>query len=456
MSSKQSAAWHCIDEILYHVVIMSGTNAIALVDCNNFFVSCERAVNHDLLHRPVVVLSNNDGCIISRSDEVKRLGVEMAAPLFQVRDLLEKHNTAIISCNHALYRDFAEKIVELLTEDIGEGSLELYSIDEAFLDVGTPDKLKILGTHIRNRILKEIKIPVSVGFAETKTLAKLANGIAKKSAKTEGVLDLYRSPYTDLALKRTDIIDVWGVGRRSAVHLRKHGINTAFELKNADPETVRGYLNVFGARTVMELNGIKCIPLEITKKDNKSIAHTRTFGRTISSYNDVKNAVFYFATRALEKMRWNGLTTKSVTVFLSTDRFNPVPYYYSRAAAFESVYYSDITSEIYTWAAQCLERIYLPGMQYKRAGIVLGGLTRADAVPLRLYGQRSFERWHRLNRFIDEINLRYGRDVIKLAALYENGGWQSQSTHRSNDQNHNIDRERLGQGHKFSRPVRFL
>ncbi|MGH9946669.1 MAG: Y-family DNA polymerase [Pyrinomonadaceae bacterium] len=435
---------------------MPDRSAIALVDCNNFFVSCERAVNADLQKRPVVVLSNNDGCVISRSNSVKALGVPMAAPLFQVRDLLEKHNTAIISCNHALYREFAEQIVDILIEDLGDNVLELYSIDEAFLDVGTPDKLKLLGTHIKNKIAEKTKIPVSVGFAETKTLAKLANGIAKKSLKTEGVLDLYNSPYTDLALKRTDVNDIWGVGSRSTAHLRKHGINTAFELKNADPEKVRSYLNVFGARTVMELNGIKCIPLEITKRDNKSIAHTRTFGSTISNFGEVKNAVFYFTTRALEKMRWNDLTTKNLTVYLQTDRFNPVPYYYSNAHSYNSVYYSDITSEIYAWARLCLDRIYIPGMQYKRAGVVLSELTPAASISKRLYCQPDFERWHRLNKSIDELNLRYGRDIIRLAALYDNGTWQSQSTHRGNDSNHSIERERLGLGKKFSRPVRFL
>ncbi len=431
-------------------------SAIALVDCNNFFISCERAVNKALQNRPVVVLSNNDGCIISRSNEVKELGVQMAAPLFQVRDLLEKHNTVVISCNHALYREFAEKIVKILIEDIGENALELYSIDEAFLDVGTPDKLKQLGTHLRDKVLEKTDIPVSVGIAKTKTLAKLANKIAKKSAKTEGVLDLYNSPYTDLALKRTEVQDIWGVGPRSAVHLREHGINTAFDLKNADPEKVRGYLNVFGARTVLELNGIPCIPLEVTAKDNKSIAHTRTFGSTISSFPEVKNAVFYFTTRALEKMRWNDLTTKSVTVYLQTDRFNPVPYYYSKAFSYNSVYYSDITSEIYTWVRLCLDRIYLAGMQYRRAGVILGGLTPAGAISKRLYNQPDFERWHRLNKSIDELNQRYGRDVIRLAALYDNGTWQSHSTHRTNDKNHTIEREQLGLGKKFSRSVRFL
>lgn len=431
-------------------------HAIALVDCNNFFVSCERAVNKTLQDRPVVVLSNNDGCIISRSNEVKALGVKMAEPLFQVRELLEKHNTAILSCSHALYRQFADQIHKLLIEDIGSKAVELYSIDEAFLDVGVPHKLGVLGKHIRRLVWDKTNIPVSVGIAETKTLAKLANQIAKVSRKTKGVLDLYHSRYTDLALDQTEIGNVWGVGRRSAAKLKEHNINTALDLKNADPEKVRKQMGVFGARTVMELNGIKCLPLEVIERDNKSIAHTRTFGHTISNFRDIKNAIFYFTTRALEKMRWNDLATKHVTVFLQTDRFRPEPQYYSTAYSYNSIYHSDVTSEIYEWMAVCLDKTFRPGMQYKRAGIVLGDLAPIGTITTRLFKQHDFERLHRLVKSMDELNLRYGRDVVRFAALEERGGWQSNSMHRGNDGNHTVGRDNLGLGHTFSKSIRFL
>jgi len=435
---------------------MQDDNAIALVDCNNFFASCERVVNPSLLDRPVAILSNNDGCIISRSNEVKALGVPMAAPLFQYRELLEKHNAAIISCNHALYCEFSHQIMQILNEDIGAHKVELYSIDEAFLDVGVPDKLSFLGTHIKNKVFEKTKIPVSVGIAKTKTLAKLANHIAKKSARADGVLDLYNSPYTDLALKKTAVESIWGIGHRSAAHLKKHGIHTAYELKNSDPEQIRSYLNVFGARTVMELNGVQCLPMEVTERDNKSIAHTRTFGRTISNFCDLKNAVFYFTTRALEKMRWNDLMTKSVAVFLQTDRFNPRPYYYSNIHSYHSVYHSDVTSEIYKWVAACLIKVFRPDLQYRRAGVILGDLVSAKTISHRLFGQQDFERRHRLGKLIDEVNFRYGRDVVRFAALKEKGGWQSQSNHRGNDTYHAIGRDMLGLGKTFSKSVRFL
>lgn len=438
------------------VKYMEENNAIALVDCNNFFASCERVVNPALQCRPVAILSNNDGCIISRSDEVKALGVPMAAPLFQYRELLEKHNTAIVSCNHALYYEFSHRVMQILSEDIGANKLELYSIDEAFLDVGTPDKLPLLGRHIRDKVLEKTKIPVSVGVAKTKTLAKLANNIAKKSAKANGVLDLYNSPYTDLALTQTNVGSIWGVGSRSAAHLKEHGINTAYELKITDPKQIRSYLNVFGARTVLELNGIRCIPIEVTDRDNKSIAHTRTFGRTTSDFNELKNAVFYFTTRALEKMRWNNLTTKTVSVFLKTDRFNPIPYFYSNACSYDSVYHSDVTSEIYKWVTLCLEKIYKPGLQYKRAGVVMSDLVSAEAISFRLFEQKDFERRHKLSKLIDEVNFRYGRDVVRFAGLQEKGDWQGNSSHRGNDSYHGVGRDTLGLGKTFSKSVRFL
>ena len=380
----------------------------------------------------------------------------MAAPLFQYRELLEKHNTAIISCNHALYCEFSHRIMQILNEDVGANKLELYSIDEAFLDVGVPDKLSFLGTHIKNKVFEKTKIPVSVGIAKTKTLAKLANHIAKKSARADGVLDLYNSPYTDLALKKTAVGSVWGIGHRSAAHLKKHDIHTAYALKNSDPEQIRGYLNVFGARTVMELNGVQCLPMEVTERDNKSIAHTRTFGRTISNFCDLKNAVFYFTTRALEKMRWNDLMAKSVAVFLQTDRFNPRPYYYSNMHSYNSVYYSDVTSEIYKWVAACLIKVFRPDLQYRRAGVILSDLISAKTISHRLFGQQDFERRHRLGKLIDEVNFRYGRDVVRFAALKEKGGWQSQSNHRGNDTYHAIGRDMLGLGKTFSKSVRFL
>lgn len=435
---------------------MDSNSAIAIVDCNNFYASCERVVNPELQTRPVVVLSHNDGIIVSRSNEVKALGVPNASPFFQYRDLLERHNTAVISCNHALYYEFSHRVMDVLNEDCGAHKTELYSIDEAFIDVGVPDKLPMLGRHIKNAVFEKTQIPVSVGLARTKTLAKLANHIAKISPKADGVLDLYDSPYTDLALQKTYVGNIWGIGPRSAAHLKEKGINTAYDLKVSEAKQIREYLNLFGARTVRELNGIKCIGVEVTERSNKSISHTRTFGHPVSDYEEVRDAIFYFTTRALEKMRWNDLVVKNVTVFLHTDRFRPVPEKYFGKFTYRSVYYSDVTSEIYHWISVCLEKVFRPGMQYRKAGVTLSELVSPDRISSRLFEQIDFERRHSLNKTIDEVNYRYGRDMVRFAALEARGDWQGKSQHRGNDSYHMVGRDTLGQGKKFSKSMRFL
>ena len=435
---------------------MDADAAIAIVDCNNFYASCERVVNPELQNRPVVVLSHNDGIIVSRSNEVKALGVPNASPFFQHRELLERHNTAVISCNHALYYEFSHRVMDVLNEDCGAKKIELYSIDEAFIDVGVPDKLPMFGRHIKNAVFEKTQIPVSVGIARTKTLAKLANHIAKISARADGVLDLYDSPYTDLALQKTAVGSIWGIGPRSALRLKDLGINTAYELKTAEPKHIREQLNLFPARTVRELNGIKCLSMEVTERDNKSIAHTRTFGYTISDYEEIRNAIFYFATRALEKMRWNDLAVKTVTVFLHTDRFRPIPHKYFGKHSYRSVYHSDVTSEIYGWISACLEQAFQPGIEYRKAGVILSDLTPPGRISNRLFDQKDFERRHDLSKIIDEVNFRYGRDVVRFAALEARGDWQGKSQHRGNDSYHAVGRDTLGQGKRFSKSMRFL
>ncbi|HUR99364.1 MAG TPA: DUF4113 domain-containing protein, partial [Pyrinomonadaceae bacterium] len=332
----------------------------------------------------------------------------------------------------------------------------LYSIDEAFIDVGVPDKLRMLGRHIKEAVFEKTKIPVSVGIARTKTLAKLANHIAKVSPKADGVLDLYDSPYTDLALKKTHVGSIWGIGPRSALRLKDLGINTAYTLKISEPKQIREHLNLFPARTVRELNGIKCLSMEVSERSNKSIAHTRTFGHPVSGFDEVRNAIFYFTTRALEKMRWNNLAVKTVTVFLHTDRFRPVPHKYFGKHSYRSVYHSDVTSEIYSWVGACLESAFRPDFQYRKAGVILSDLAAPDKIPYRLFEQKDFERRHDLSKIIDEVNFRYGRDAVRFAALEARGDWQGKSQHRGNDSYHAVGRDTLGQGKKFSKSMRFL
>ena len=397
------------------------SDTIALVDCNNFFVSCERAFDKSLEKRPVVVLSNNDGCIISRSDEVKKMGVKMAEPLFKVKSLLESNNTAILSSNIEQYCEISRQVMNILREDVCK--IEIYSIDEAFLDLGTPDKISDVGFHLKKAILEGVGIPISVGIAKTKTIAKIANHIAKKSQKTKGVLNLYNSPYVDLALQKTEVGDIWGVGRRIAKRLNDFGIINALQLKNSDINWLRNEFSVVAGRTILELQGIRCIPFETTLDDKKSIAHTRSFGKSIIDYENLKNAVMYFSTRAVERMRRDGLAAKSVTVFVRTNRFKED--YFANAFTYNSVYHSDLKHEINGWVMHCLDKIFQSGLEYKKAGVVLGNLVRAEKITRRLFGNEHFERWHKLEKVIDEINFRYGRDAVKLASVGDLGFWRS-------------------------------
>ena len=246
-----------------------------------------------------------------------------------------------------------------------------------------------------------------------------------------------------------------GRGKTLRCQLKERGINTAFELKLADPEKIRGYLNVFkenGSGT--ERHKIPCRWKRPNAITSRSLIRAPL--AKLSAAEKRSGTRSFFSQRGQWKDALNGLATRSVSVFLQTDRHRPDPYYYSNACSYRSIYHSDVTSEIYRWVASCFEQAYRPGLKYRRAGIVLHELAPAKTISIRLYDQADFERWSRLNRSIDELNLRYGRDVIRPAILHDKGGWQSQSTHRSNDANHNVERERLGLGKTFSRSVRFL
>lgn len=296
--------------------------AIALLDCNNFYASCERVFDRNLHKRPVVVLSNNDGCVIARSEEAKQLGVSMGSPLFKVDWLLDENDAAVFSSNYTLYGDMSARVMEHLRDFTSD--VEIYSIDEAFLALD-PNKanLDTLGREIREKLYKWTGVPTSIGIAETKVLAKIANRIAKKSEKAKGVLDLYRSPYQELALERTAVEDVWGVGRASTAKLIASNVKTALDLKNVELRWARKVLTVVGARVVMELRGTLCFPLELNPPPKQSITCSRSFGQKITQYRDVKQALAVFLSRVTEKLRRHRLAAHSVTVFVSTDRLNP-------------------------------------------------------------------------------------------------------------------------------------
>lgn len=406
-------------------------NAIALLDCNNFYASCERVFDASVKHKPIVVLSNNDGCVVARSEEAKEIGVTMGAPLFKVESLLCENDAEIFSSNYALYGDMSGRVMNLLQNFTPE--VEIYSIDEAFLNLEPRKKsLDHLAHSIREKMYKWTGIPVSIGIAETKVLAKIANKRAKKSELREkGVLNLYRSNETENVLKDTKIDDVWGIGYRSALKLKANNILTAWNLREMDNRFARRLLTVTGARIALELRGIKCLPLDLSSVKKQSITCSRSFGETVSEYEQLKEAVLYFLTRASEKMRVQNLAAQSITVFISTDRFRPVPAPYANTATYSSAYPTDSNQEIQHWALQTLERIYKPHYDYRKAGIILSGLVPSEHLTKRMYDDENFEKQHKLMQAIDELNRKFGKDTVRFASVKTDGSWKMKQTRKS-------------------------
>lgn len=405
-------------------------NAVALLDCNNFYASCERVFDASVKRKPVVVLSNNDGCVIARSEEAKQVGVTMGSPLFKVESLLTEADAAIFSSNYALYGDMSGRVMNLLHNFTPE--IEIYSIDEAFLSLEPrKNSLNKLAHTIREKMYKWTGVPVSIGIAETKVLAKIANRRAKKSEETEGVLNLYRSDKTEPILKETPVQDIWGVGYRSALKLKANQILTAWQLREADNRFIRRLLTVVGARIALELRGIKCLPFELVQTKKHNITCSRSFGQTVSESKDLKEAVLFFLTRSCEKLRKYNLAANAVTVFISTDRFRPVPEAYANTATYSSAYPSDSNQELQEWAIKTLERIYKPHFEYRRAGIILSGLVPAEKLTKRMFDDERFQRQHNLMKAIDEINQKFGKDTIHFASVKTEGDWKMKQLRKS-------------------------
>jgi len=406
-------------------------NAIGLLDCNNFYASCERVFDASVREKPVVVLSNNDGCVIARSEEAKQIGVTMGSPLFKVLDLLETNDAEIFSSNYALYGDMSSRVMNLLQNFTPE--VEIYSIDEAFLNL-EPRKhsLDNLAHSNREKMYKWTGIPVSIGVAETKVLAKIANKRAKREELREkGVLNLYRSSKTEPILKETKVEDVWGIGYRSALKLKANDILTAWQLREMDNRFVRRLLTVVGARIALELRGVKCLPFEQSSITKHTITCSRSFGQTITNYESIKEAVLYFLTRVCEKMRKNNLATHAITVFIGTDRFRPMPEPYSNSATYSSTYPTDSNQEIQEWTIKTLERIFKQGFEYRKAGIILSGLVPNENLTKRMFDDEKFQQQHKLMKAIDEINQKFGKDTVRFGSVKTEGNWKMKQTRKS-------------------------
>ena len=406
--------------------------AIALIDANNFYCSCERVFNPKLWDKPLVVLSNNDGCVVSRSNEAKALGIRMAVPVFQVEEIIQKHGVYLFSSNYELYGDMSHRMMELLEEASPE--VERYSIDEAFVSLEAPDyqELDAVGREIRCQVKQQLGIPVSVGIAETKSLAKIAAHHAKTLPELNGVFNLTDSPYLrDAALRRTPLEEVWGIGRRWRDLLASHKFETAYDLTCADDRWIRAKLNVTGLRLVHELRGVPCLALEDNPSPKRCIASTRSFGDLIESKEEIKAALSLFVTRASEKLRQDGLAAGAITVFIRTSGYSRTKELYSASTTRALAPMTNVTTELQAMAFRGLDEIFVDGLWYKKAGVYLSDLRPSGNLPQRLWENDRHERMRALMSQIDRVNHRFGRETVKCGVFKSEGKWQTKLTKRS-------------------------
>ena len=393
----------------------------ALIDCNAFYVSCERVFNPKLNNKPVVALSNNDGCIIARSKEAKALGIKMGVPLFKVKDIVERENVIVFSSNYTLYADMSRRVMNIISEFAP--SIEVYSIDEAFIELTNMNvDYESYVRQMRKVILQYTGIPVSIGVASTKTLTKVANHIAKDDESLEGVCSLVKHENLDQVLEDTNVADIWGVGRQLSKKLIANGIFNAKLLKNCEDAWVRKMMSVNGLKTVSELREISCLDLEETSATRKSCCTTRSFGKPLVNLDDIEQAVTTFARRATERIRGEDLTASTVSVFLRTNPFDRNRYY-SNSSTTTLSYPTYDTMQIVKTALQLTKIIFRENYKYKKAGVLLSGFYEKGTETKDLFSEARY-RSPKLMSAVDQINERYGSDTIQIATECQIGKWK--------------------------------
>ena len=402
----------------------------ALVDCNNFYASCERVFNPKLNGQPIVVLSNNDGCVVARSNEAKALGIGMGVPEFQIRPLLREHQVQVFSSNYTLYGDMSQRVMETL--DPFSPELEIYSIDEAFLSLSgfSSRNLTEYGHVIRATVKRWTGLPVSVGIAETKTLAKIANRIAKRTPDLEGVFDLLACSDRDALLGRVPVEEVWGIGRNHARVLNQNGITTALQLREVDDQWIRKRMGVVGLRLVMELRGVSCLDMDQCPAPKQSLTCSRAFGKLISTLAEMEEAVSVYTSRVAEKLRRERLAATVLTVCLTTNEFKDGPQY-SNTLTLKLPIVTDSTADLIGSAIQSIRAIYRGGYHYKKAGVMLTGLVPASQIQADLFDDQDRRKSNRLMSALDAVNDRWGAGTLHYASSGFTKSWKTQFHHRS-------------------------
>lgn len=402
----------------------------ALADCNNFFASCERALDPALEGVPVVVLSNNDGCVVARSSEAKALGIPMGAPFFQVRRLCETHGVHVASSNFEVYGEFSTRVMEALSEHARD--LEVYSIDEAFM--GFPDlddaRALELGRRIRADVRARTGITVSIGLAPTTVLCKLANELCKRLPEHEGVFVMPSDAASRLALLRVvPVGDLWGVGKRTAALLRAHGLVTVGDLAEADPARVRSFAGVVGERLALEVRGTPCHGIDESGAPRKSILSSRSFGQTVTDRGDLAEALAHHAVRAAEKLREDGLVAATLVAFARTDRHREDHEQRDAQAAVQLDPPTDDGRRLAAAVAQALDAMWVPGLRWKRAGVYLADLSSSQVTQPILPGLGPPEapQRRRLMEVMDALNAQLGKDCVRLASTGLERVWKPRS-----------------------------
>ena len=396
----------------------------ALIDCNHFYVSCERAFRPELEKKPVGILSNNDGCIVALSPELKALGVERGVPYFRIRHLQKKHRITIFSSNYALYGDMSYRVMYLLSRFSPE--VEIYSIDEAFLsitDLNITD-LKVYGHKIRNTIRQCTGIPISVGIAPTKTLTKIANKIAKREKGEQGVYVLTDPAIRDELLRKTPVEDIWGIGYRYTKMLHKNGINNAWELTQQSNDWIRGKMTVVGLRTVEELRGNSCLDLELISEPKKGIISSRSFGQPVTKLDDLHEAAASYCLNAVAKLRSQNSLARRILLFLTTNPFKDEPQY-ANYREMKLSGYSAYPPDFIKIAGKILDDIYRDGYRYKKVGVMLTDIIKEEDAPIDLFETAYPEdRRAQIMHCMDRINRKWGPSSITFAGAGISQEWQ--------------------------------
>jgi DNA polymerase V len=404
---------------------------IALVDCNSFYVSCERLFNPKINKLPVVVLSNNDGCVISRSVEAKKIGIKMGEPYFKVKHLVKSHKVQVFSSNYALYGDISRRVMYVLKKFCP--TIEIYSIDEAFLDLSLikDENLENFISELRSVILKWTGIPVSIGVANTKTLSKVANHIAKKEKIGIKSFILNNEKEIDDLLKNFPIEDIWGVGRKISKLYKSNNIKSAYDLKNASNAWIKKNTNVLGLKTVMELRGINCIDFESNSNPRKNCCVSRSFGKKVLDYDTLKESIVAYCLNAAEKIRVDRQVVKSVIVFIRNSPFDKNEKFFSRSKKVDLPIPTDDSILLTKVCIQSLKEIFLKGPRYQKAGVIFSGLSRKQKYDEGLFSYEKKEKSQNLMKAIDKTNFKFGRNMITVADTGFFNNWRMRRGHSS-------------------------